>query len=41
MAETDTDDGEIEHDRECRDCGATTYQFEACHECGYIPWGVA
>jgi len=32
---------DIEHSRECRECGAETYQFERCHECGYIPWGVA
>lgn len=30
--------GEIVYDRECQACGATTYQFERCHECGDVPW---
>lgn len=30
--------GEIKHDRTCPECGAETYQFERCHECGDIPW---
>lgn len=28
----------ITYARECPECGAETYQFERCHECGDIPW---
>lgn len=29
---------EIEHPRECDECGETTYAFERCHVCGDVPW---
>lgn len=28
----------ITYARTCEACGAETYQFERCHECGDIPW---
>ncbi len=37
MSETDSSK-RIKHDRDCSECGATTFQFERCHECGDIPW---
>jgi hypothetical protein len=33
-----SDGVEIQHDRECQECGSTTYQFERCHVCGDVPW---
>jgi hypothetical protein len=32
------DGGEIQNARDCPECGAETYQFERCHECGDVPW---
>lgn len=29
---------DITHARECDECGAETYAFERCHECGDVPW---
>lgn len=29
---------DIQHSRECEECGSETYQFERCHVCGDVPW---
>jgi len=31
---------DIEHSRECGECGEGAYQYGRCRECGCIPWGV-